>query len=328
MAFYLKNKNTDAMKIKKFYYYSPDKLKLVPIQNFIPKFVIFLISLTIFLISVSLMIGRSVFSNTTPKELINKNILIEKKYEKELNKLSEKYIILVNQFNKIAKTTNDVRLAVNLEPLSIKDRDYGIGGSEFYDLSKLSNENLKGKFDEIYSFVNKIETDLKYETSNYEEITNKLKENEKLFDNLPAIRPVNSPFGDRFGMRYHPILKRKRMHHGLDFLANTGCKIIAPGNGVITYVGNKGGYGKTIRINHGFGYETIYAHLSKYKVKKGQKVNRGDVIAISGDSGSLSTGPHLHYEVRHNNICLNPRNFIFEETKIFDKTSKSFLASR
>jgi murein DD-endopeptidase MepM/ murein hydrolase activator NlpD len=328
MSFYVGKKNNDPMKIKKFYYYSPDKLKLVPIQNFIPKSVIFLIGLTIFLISVSLMVGRSIFSNTTPEELTQKNILLEKKYEEELDKLTQKYITLANQFNKIAKTTNDVRLAVNLEPISLENRDYGIGGSEFYDLSKLSPENLKGKFGEIYNFVNTIETNLKYETSNYEEINNKFEENKELFDNLPALRPVNSSFGDRFGMRYHPILKSRRMHHGLDFLSNTGEEVIAPGNGVVTYIGNKGGYGKTIRINHGFGYETIYAHLSKYKVKKGQKVKRGDVIALSGNSGSLSTGPHLHYEVRHNSVCLNPRNFIFEETKIFEETSKSFLASR
>ena len=328
MSFYFGNKNTDPMKIKKFYYYSPDKLKLVPIQNFIPKSVILLTGLTIFLISVSLMIGRSIFSNTSPEELTKKSNLIEKKYEDELNKLTQKYITLANQFNKIAETTNDVRLAVNLKPLSLENRDFGIGGSEFTNSPKISTDNLKGKFGEIYSFVNTIETNLKYETSNYEEINNKFEENKELFDNLPALRPVNSSFGDRFGMRYHPILKRRRMHHGLDFLANTGEEVIAPGNGVVTYIGNKGGYGKTIRINHGFGYETIYAHLSKYKVKKGQKIKRGDVIALSGNSGSLSTGPHLHYEVRHNSVCLNPRNFIFEETKIFDKSKKSYLATR
>ena len=114
------------------------------------------------------------------------------------------------------------------------------------------------------------------------------------------------------------------MHHGLDFLCNTGEEVVAPGEGVITYVGRRGGYGKVIRINHGFGYETIYGHLSKYKVKKGQKVKRGDIIALSGNSGSLSTGPHLHYEVRHNGATLNPKNFFFDETKLFEKSRKKF----
>ncbi|MDX1701686.1 MAG: M23 family metallopeptidase, partial [Melioribacteraceae bacterium] len=132
--------------------------------------------------------------------------------------------------------------------------------------------------------------------------------------------PVKSSIGDRFGMRFHPILKSRRMHHGLDFLCNTGAQVIAPGDGTITYVGRHGGYGKVIRINHGFGYETIYAHLSKYKVKKGQKVKRGDLIAISGNTGNLSTGPHLHYEVRHKGITLNPQNFIFENLRLFDKS--------
>jgi murein DD-endopeptidase MepM/ murein hydrolase activator NlpD len=121
-------------------------------------------------------------------------------------------------------------------------------------------------------------------------------------------------------MRYHPILKRRRMHHGLDFLSNTGEEVFSPGSGIVTYVGRKGGYGKIIRINHGFGYETLYAHLSKYKVKKGQRVKRGELIALSGNSGSLSTGPHLHYEVRHKGVSLNPRNFIFDDIRLFDKS--------
>ena len=87
---------------------------------------------------------------------------------------------------------------------------------------------------------------------------------------------------------------------------------------VIEFTGRKGGFGKTIIVNHGFGYKTLYAHLNKYKVKKGQKIKRGDLIGLTGSSGSLSTGPHLHYEVRHNGIALNPRNFIFDDVKIFE----------
>ena len=117
------------------------------------------------------------------------------------------------------------------------------------------------------------------------------------------------------------------MHHGLDFLSNIGDSVHAPGDGVVTFVGNRGGYGKVVRINHGFGYETLYAHLSKFKVKKGQKINRGDLIALSGSSGSLSTGPHLHYEVRHKGISLNPRNFIFEDVRLFDSSNK-YIASK
>jgi murein DD-endopeptidase MepM/ murein hydrolase activator NlpD len=118
-------------------------------------------------------------------------------------------------------------------------------------------------------------------------------------------------------MRRHPILKIKRMHNGLDFIAYYNTPVYAPGGGIVEYVGRRGGFGKMVVINHGFGYKTRYAHLNKYKVKKGQKVKRGDLIALSGNSG-LSTGPHLHYEIRHNGIALNPRNFIFDDIKIFE----------
>jgi murein DD-endopeptidase MepM/ murein hydrolase activator NlpD len=119
-------------------------------------------------------------------------------------------------------------------------------------------------------------------------------------------------------MRRHPILKIKRMHNGTDFLSYYNTPVYAPGGGVVEFVGRKGGFGRTIIINHGFGYKTTYAHLNKYKVKKNQKVKRGDLIGLTGSSGSLSTGPHLHYEVRHNGIALNPRNFIFDDVKIFE----------
>ncbi|MBN1300266.1 MAG: M23 family metallopeptidase [Melioribacteraceae bacterium] len=127
-------------------------------------------------------------------------------------------------------------------------------------------------------------------------------------------------------MRYHPILKIRRMHYGIDILANRGTEVYAPGAGVVEFVGRKGGHGNTVIINHGFGYKTLYAHLSKFKVKKGQSVKRGDLIALSGSSGSLATGPHLHYEVTHNGIALDPRNFIFDDVKIFE--FKKQLASK
>ncbi|GBD91038.1 murein DD-endopeptidase MepM [bacterium BMS3Abin04] len=128
-------------------------------------------------------------------------------------------------------------------------------------------------------------------------------------------------FGDRFGMRMHPILHIRRMHNGLDIIANIGTKVYAPGAGKVSFVGRKNGYGKVVEIDHGFGYVTLYAHLSKQFVKRGQRVKRGDLIALSGNSGRLTTGPHLHYEVRHDGIPLNPRNFMYDDIKLFDIVS-------
>lgn len=112
------------------------------------------------------------------------------------------------------------------------------------------------------------------------------------------------------------------MHNGVDIITDTGTKVYAPGAGVVSYAGWRGGYGLTLEIEHGFGYKTIYAHLESIKVKQGQHLQRGDFIALSGNSGKLSTGPHLHYEVRNNGVALDPRNFIYDDVNIFEVVKK------
>ena len=125
-------------------------------------------------------------------------------------------------------------------------------------------------------------------------------------------------------MRMHPILKVYRMHDGVDIVVDTGTHVFAPGNGKVIFAGKKRGYGQVVELDHGFGYTTLYAHLSKIKVRKGEKVKRGDLLGLSGRSGELATGPHLHYEVLHDGVHLNPENFIFSDMKAFDLiTAKS-----
>jgi murein DD-endopeptidase MepM/ murein hydrolase activator NlpD len=117
-------------------------------------------------------------------------------------------------------------------------------------------------------------------------------------------------------MRLHPILKVRRMHEGIDIVTDTGTPVHASGNGTVAFVGRNKGYGLEVEIDHGFGYRTIYAHLSSSKVKLGQKVNRGDIIAKTGNTG-LSSGPHLHYEVHHNGVKQDPLDYFFDDLSIF-----------
>ncbi len=124
-----------------------------------------------------------------------------------------------------------------------------------------------------------------------------------------------------FGIRMHPILQINKMHDGIDIITDVGTPVYSSGKGVVEFAGNKGGFGLAIEIDHGFGYRTVYAHLSSVKVKQGQKVSRGDLIGNTGNSG-LSSGPHLHYEVHHNGIKLNPVDFFFDETGFFELTKK------
>jgi murein DD-endopeptidase MepM/ murein hydrolase activator NlpD len=133
------------------------------------------------------------------------------------------------------------------------------------------------------------------------------------FSSIPNIRPVGGSITSAFGNRMHPIYKVTLFHSGIDFSASEGTRVQSTGNGVIAYSGYDKGYGQKIIINHGYGYKTIYAHLSKSLVRQGQRIKRGEIIALSGNTG-ISTGPHLHYEVEKDNVKVNPTAYFFDES--------------
>lgn len=133
---------------------------------------------------------------------------------------------------------------------------------------------------------------------------------------VPSISPLkgNAPITSGYGMRKHPILHVKKLHKGVDFKAPIGTPIIATADGVVkSVIYDKKGYGKYVIIAHGNMYETLYAQLSAFKVEQGQEVKQGDIIGLSGSSGS-STGPHLHYEIRKSGVSVNPAEY-FKVTK-------------
>ncbi|WKZ71288.1 MAG: M23 family metallopeptidase [Melioribacteraceae bacterium] len=239
----------------------------------------------------------------------------------QLNELINKYQNFDTQLEGLIAQSNDLRLRVNLEPLADEDRKFGIGGSVFEEYIPSNSIEFDNLLRGLNSYVDEINTKLQLEKNNYSEIETTLELNEKLFESIPAIIPTTGRVSDSYGMRMHPILKIRRMHPGLDIVANIGTPVYAPGGGVVTFSGRRGGYGLTLEIDHGFGYQTVYAHLSSINVKKGQKLKRGDLIAETGNSGKLSTGPHLHYEVRHNGIALNPSNFMYDDVDLFEVVS-------
>ncbi len=133
---------------------------------------------------------------------------------------------------------------------------------------------------------------------------------------IPAIQPIAldqlTRFGSPFGYRMHPIHHYRKMHYGVDLTAPRNTPIHAAGDGIVVRADWAGGYGNCVRINHGYGYLTLYGHMQKYIVKSGQKVKRGDIIGYVGNTG-LSTSPHLHYEVRINGKPVNPVNFYYND---------------
>ncbi|MEI8032037.1 MAG: M23 family metallopeptidase [Chlorobiaceae bacterium] len=131
------------------------------------------------------------------------------------------------------------------------------------------------------------------------------------YSSIPNIKPVAGAVSSSFGSRFHPIYKVNLFHAGIDFASSEGSQVMTTGDGIVAFSGYDKGYGQKVIINHGFGYKTVYAHLSKTIVRQGQKVKRGEVIALSGNTG-LSTGPHLHYEVHKDNTIVNPTAYFFD----------------
>ena len=146
--------------------------------------------------------------------------------------------------------------------------------------------------------------------------TNELAENPNptsFFSSIPNVKPVEGSITSSFGVRVHPIYHLPLFHAGIDFAVPEGTKVHSTGDGIVVFSGYDKGYGQKVTINHGYGYKTVYAHLSKSLVRQGQKINRGEIIAFSGNTG-VSTGPHVHYEVHKNNVIVNPTAYFFDGT--------------
>jgi murein DD-endopeptidase MepM/ murein hydrolase activator NlpD len=156
-----------------------------------------------------------------------------------------------------------------------------------------------------------------FQVKSFGAIENMVKNKEKLLAAIPSIQPISNRTLNRvasgFGYRIDPVYKDRRLHPGLDFTAPIGTPIYAAADGVVKDAGfNTGGYGNRVVVNHGFGYETLYAHMVRIKARVGTRVKRGEVIGYVGSTGK-STGPHLHYEVHKNGTQLDPIYFFYND---------------
>jgi murein DD-endopeptidase MepM/ murein hydrolase activator NlpD len=304
--------------MKKFYYFSEKTLNFLEIKHFKEKLIVFFIgSVVVFsliLLGTFYLISNLQSNQDKFQSLENENQLLKQK----LVSISKNYSKLENDLNDISKVSNDLRLATNLEPISNDEKLLGIGGSRsIVNLFSGTSPDIE----DALKIVDNVTRKFDFEKSQFDEISAKLKENENLYESIPAILPAEGHYSsESFGMRLHPILKIYMMHEGIDIIANVGTPVKATGKGKVVFVGMKSGFGLAVEIDHGFGYRTVYGHLSSAKVKEGQMVKRGNIIAKTGNTG-LSTGPHLHYEVLHNGQNLNPADFFFDEYNYFESTT-------
>lgn len=168
------------------------------------------------------------------------------------------------------------------------------------------------------------------QSKSYDDIVELCKKHDDMLACIPAIQPVSNKnlkqTASGYGNRIDPIYKTVKFHAGMDFSANVGTPVYATGNGTVQKAGWEGLYGNCITINHGFGYVTRYAHLSKIGVRRGQKVVRGEKIGQVGSTGK-STGPHLHYEVHLKGHIMNPVNYYFMDLNADDYDKMIQIAS-
>ncbi|WP_296149759.1 M23 family metallopeptidase [uncultured Flavobacterium sp.] len=257
---------------------------------------------------------------------------------REIENMKINYAILNKKMDQVDEVLENVaerdnnlyRVYFNSSPIPEEQRKAGFGGInrykalEGYDNSELVVSTTKR--------VDVISKELVIQSKSLDEILKLAKEKEKLLVAIPAIQPVKNEdlkqMASGFGYRSDPFTKIRKFHAGMDFSAKTGTPIYATGDGIVDRADNTAsGYGNHIVIRHGFGYETLYGHLSKYKVRAGQRIKRGDVIGYVGSTGR-SEAPHLHYEVHKNGEVVNPLNFYYGNISAAEYAAISKLANQ
>jgi len=293
------------------FYYDSDTLSYKPILKKRKRILrnTFLYIMAILLIALMGFVGFSLFLKS-PSELETLRELNNLKFNYELleKRMEESTVIL----EEIQDRDNNVyRVIFEAEPISREQRSAGFGGVHRYkNLDGFKNSELVKEATQKMDILAKR---LVVQSKSLDEIVKLAKTKNQMLSSIPAIQPISNKdmrrMASGYGMRIHPIYKTRRMHWGMDFAAPKGSNIYATGDGVVKLVKYaRKGFGNHVVISHGYSYETTYAHMSKFLVRRGQKVKRGDLIGLVGSTGS-STAPHLHYEVKKGKQKLNPVYF-------------------
>lgn len=274
-------------------------------------------SLTYFIFT--LVIGTTVFylypyfiQSPQEKRVLRENQQLLAQYDVMNKKLDQLELVLEDIE---MRDENVYRVIFQADSIPNSIRRAGFGGVNRYEhLESMDNAELVINTSRRLDIVMK---QLYVQSTSFDEVIDLAKRKEEMLRSTPAIMPIANRDLKRtasgWGNRIHPVFKTKKFHWGMDFTAPIGTEIYATGEGVISKITNeRRGYGKRIEIDHGFGFTTLYAHMSEFNVKKGQKVKRGDVIGYVGNTGT-STGPHLHYEVHVRGKKQNPQFYYFKE---------------
>jgi murein DD-endopeptidase MepM/ murein hydrolase activator NlpD len=268
--------------------------------------------MTLVFSTVVMMISYNFFSS--PKERM---------LQREIEQYKLQYDILNERMDRVNAVVEDMgnrddniyRVIFEAEPIPSSVRNAAYGGSDRY--SKLEGYDNTKLITETTKKLDILARRLYVQSKSFDEVLEMAKNKTSMMACIPAIIPIKggaSKIGSGFGYRLHPIYKTLQMHPGIDIVSPRGTPIYATGDGVVQTPGGNAltGYGICIVINHGFGYQTLYGHMSRKAVTEGQKVKRGELIGYVGSTG-MSTAPHLHYEVWKSGKKINPVNFFYND---------------
>jgi len=297
------------------YYYDPETLSYRPIgvtnKNRISNFVLFILSSFLLGLFSLLILLNSDWINT-PAEMAQKRLI--QNYELQFDILNKKLTQIEFVVDNIEERDNNLyRVYFEASPIPEAQRRAGFGGVNRYkDLEGYDNSELIINTSKRLDILSKQTV---VQSRSLDEIERLASNKAALLEAIPSIQPIKNKdltrMASGYGYRNDPFTKKRRFHWGMDFTAKKGVPVYATGNGVVKRADNRAsGYGNHIRIDHGFGYVSLYAHLSKYNVRRGQKVKRGDLIGYVGNTGR-SAGPHLHYEIFKDKKRINPLNFYY-----------------
>ncbi len=250
---------------------------------------------------------REVYLSSQMKEIQLQRKQIQE-FAAEINALKGQLLAL-NDFEK------KIRIIANIEKNNESDNIFGVGGSipEDLDAQIPLKEKHNSLMRDMHEQIEQLSRASGSQQEEFESLLRSLQDQQNLLASTPAIRPVSrgvkSWVTSRFGYRKSPFTGRREFHKAFDIAARQGTPILATADGVVTFAGKKGFLGQTITIDHSHGMVTRYGHCSKVLKKRGEKVKRGETIALLGNTGR-STGPHVHYEVRLNGMPVNPEKYI------------------
>jgi len=257
-------------------------------------------------------IGAKYFDSPKEKLLKQENSQLKTQYDILNKRMSQAEEVLAD----VQKRDDDIyRVILEAEPIPKEIRTAGFGGVNRYKkLQGLKNSEL---IVESAKKLDQITKQLYIQSKSYDDVIEMAMAKEKMIASIPAIQPVSNSdlrrMASGYGMRMHPIYKRMKMHTGMDFSAERGTEIYATGAGKVVHTEtSRRGYGNNIIIDHGYGYKTLYAHMSSFNVRQGQEITRGQTIGYVGNTGT-SVAPHLHYEVWKDDQKVNPVNFYFND---------------